>query len=430
MISWLMYWYLRVSAWPIYWLMFARRTYYKDKKDVNKFYKGPAIIVSNHKSIKDFPLMMFFMPFRKMFCQMSEAVYKKKGFNAWIMKVMGGIRVDRTNSEMSFLDKTEELLEKGKVVAIFPEGKLSTNGNVGKFGNSYILLALRTGVPIIPVYTDGQYKFGKRCHLSVGKKIFLGDYCEEVNPSRETIESLNKMVRREVMKLGQEQRHLINVDRYGKLLALRNFMKDNGRLTVFTSGLYFKFKAFNVGPHKEKLKAKGPLLLIANHISFIDPFSVIATFWRRRVYILTAEVVFTEGHNFRNWLLKEIGCIRIDRYSNDKEAFEKAVDVLDGGGTLLIFPNGRIHRDESTDDYKSGAALLAARTGATVQPIFLKNQMKKWHKVEVHLGTPKTFKEYCDKEYPSTQDMAGFMDELFGEINFIKNEVENNGRDN
>lgn len=422
MISWLMYWYLRASAWPVYWLMIRRRTYYKDKKDFNKFHKGPAIIVCNHKNLKDFPLLMFFMPFRKMYCQMSEVVYKKKGFNAWIMRVMGGIRVDRSNSEMSFLDKTEELLEKGKVVAIFPEGKLSTNGNVGKFGNSYILLALRTGVPIIPMYTDGEY--GRRPHLSVGKRIFLGDYCEEVNPSRETIESLNKMIRREVMKLGQEQKHFINQDKYSKWHIFKNFLKDTGRLTVFSSGLHFKFKAINPGPHKAKLKTKGPLLLVANHISFIDPFSVIATYWRRRVYVLTAEVVFTEGHNFRNWLLREIGCIRIDRYSNDKEAFEKALDVLDGGGALLIFPNGRIHRDESTNDYKAGAALLAARTGATVQPIFLKNQMDKWNKVLVHLGEQTTFKDYCDREFPSSSDMSGFMDKIFDEINFLKDKSE------
>lgn len=424
MISWLLYWFMRVTAWPLYWIYIKRRTYYEDKKDTNTHVKGPAIVVLNHRSLKDLMLVTFMFPFRKVYCQMSEAVYTRNKFQGWIMKVVGGVRVDRNNNELSFMDKSEELLEKGKILVVFPEAKISTDGQIKKFAPSYVVLAQKTGVPIIPVYHDGNYGLFKRVHTTIGKKIFIYDHCEDVYPTKQQIDSLNKMVRRKVMSMGMQQQHLLNTDRYSKIFSLRYFLKDIGRLTVYQFNLYFRYKVFNLGEKKNKLKPKGGLLIVANHTRFVDPLAIIMAFWRRRVYCLTGEVVFAEGHPVRNWLLKELGCVRINRYENDPDAINECINILDGGGVLLVFPNGRIHRDGSLDDYKSGAALLASRTGVPMLPIYIKNQPKKWNKVKMYLGESKTVKELCNKEYPSVEDLNAVMDNMFAQISELKREAE------
>lgn len=424
MISWLLYWFLRVSAHPLYWIYTKRRTYFEDKKDTSTHIKGPAIVVLNHRSLKDLMLVMFMFPFRKVYCQMSEAVYTKNKFQGWIMKTIGGVRVDRKNNELSFMDKSEELLEKGKLLVVFPESKVSTDGQIKKFAPSYVVLAQKTGVPIIPVYGDGNYGLFKRVHVTVGKKVFIYDHCEDVYPTKAQIDSLNKMIRRKVMVMGQEQQHLKNVDRYTKAFALRYFMKDLGRLTTYQFNLYFRCKLFNLGEKKKKIKPKGGLLIVANHSRFVDPLAIILAYWRRRVYCLTGEVVFKAGHPVRNWLLKELGCVKIDRYNNDQDAINNCINILDGGGVLLVFPNGRIHRDQSMDDYKSGAALLASRTGVPMQPIYIHNQPKKWNKVKLYFGEQKTVKELCDKEYPSVEDLNSVMDNMFAQIASFKEQAE------
>ena len=420
MISWLMYWFMRITASPLMWIYTKRRTYYEDKKDTNRHIKGPAIVICNHRSLKDFAMIMFLFPFRKVYCQMSEAVYTRNKFQGWIMKVLGGIRVDRKNNELSFMDKSEELLEKGKILVVFPEAKVSTDGQVKKFAPSYVVLAQKTGVPIIPVFTDGNYGLFKRTHVTIGKKLFVYDYCEDVYPTKDQIDGLNKMIRHRVMSMGQQQQHLINVDRYSTVFAPKYFPKDLGRFIVYQFNLYFRCKCFNLGEKKEKIKHKGGLVIIANHTSFVDPLALIIAYWRRRIFCLTAEVVFAKGHPVRNWLLKQLGCVKIDRYKNDTKAIETCINILDGGGVLVVFPNGRIHRDGSMDDYKSGAALLASRTGVPMQPVYIENQRKKWNKVKLYFGEAKTVNELCDKEYPSVEDLNSVMDNMFNQIADLK----------
>ncbi len=424
MISWILYWFMRVTAFPLYWIYIKRRTYYEDKKDTNTHIKGPAIVVLNHRSLKDLMLVIFMFPFRKVYCQMSEAVYTTNKYLGWIMKTIGGVRVDRKNNELSFMDKSEELLEKGKILVVFPESKVSTDGQIKKFAPSYVVLAQKTGVPIIPIYGDGNYGLFKRVHVTIGKKIFIYDHCEDVYPTKAQIDSLNKMVRRKVMVMGQEQQHLKNVDQYQKTFALRYFLKDLGRLIVYSFNLGFRLKLVNAGEKKNKIKPKGGLIIVANHTRFIDPLVLIMAYWRRRVYCLTGEAVFQKKYPVRNFLLKELGCIRIDRNANDQDAINNCINVLDGGGVLLVFPNGRIHRDQTIDDYKSGAALLASRTGVPMQPIYIHNQSKKWNKVKLYLGEPKTVKELCDKEYPSVEDLNSVMDNMFTQIASFKDEAE------
>ncbi|MBO5914082.1 MAG: 1-acyl-sn-glycerol-3-phosphate acyltransferase [Clostridia bacterium] len=197
-------WLAIVTGWPLQLLFFKRKTYYEDKTSSNRFVKGGALIISNHYSVFDYMVNLFLFPGRKLFVVMAEMIFKRGKFFHWAMRCFGGIRSDRDIKGMRFIDESVKVLERGKLVQIYPEAHTTDDGNMLDFKPSYIMIALRAGVPIIPVMTDGNYGFFKRVHIIIGKKIYLTDYCTSLNPTREEIVALNEMVYAKAVELREE----------------------------------------------------------------------------------------------------------------------------------------------------------------------------------------------------------------------------------
>lgn len=197
-------WLAIVTGWPLQLLFFKRKTYYEDKAESNRFVKGGALIISNHYSVFDYMVNLFLFPGRKLFVVMAEMIFKRGKFFHWAMRCFGGIRSDRDIKGMRFIDESVKVLERGKLVQIYPEAHTTDDGNMLDFKPSYIMIALRAGVPIIPVMTDGNYGFFKRVHIIIGKKIYLTDYCTSLNPTREEIVALNEMVYAKAVELREE----------------------------------------------------------------------------------------------------------------------------------------------------------------------------------------------------------------------------------
>lgn len=187
-------WFGLLSGWPLQWLFFKRKTYYENREKQGRIVKGGALIISNHYSVWDYVQNVFLFPFRKLYVVMSEEIFKKGKFFEWSKKIYGGIKSDRDVHGMRFIDESVALLERGKLVQIYPEAYITTDGEMHDFKSSYIIIALRANVPIIPVMIDGNYGVFKRSHLIIGEPIDLNDYCTSLNPSREEIMALNKMV--------------------------------------------------------------------------------------------------------------------------------------------------------------------------------------------------------------------------------------------
>ena len=191
-------------AYPLQLIFFKRKTYYEDKKSQSRFIKGGALVISNHYSVFDYMVNLFLFPGRKLFVVMAEMIFKRGKFFHWAMRCFGGIRSDRDIKGMRFIDESVKVLERGKLVQIYPEAHTTDDGNMLDFKPSYIMIALRAGVPIIPVMTDGNYGFFKRVHIIIGKKIYLTDYCTSLNPTREEIVALNEMVYAKAVELREE----------------------------------------------------------------------------------------------------------------------------------------------------------------------------------------------------------------------------------
>ena len=197
-------WFAIIQGFWLYWLFFKRKTYYEDGNPHRKSrrFKGPKLIISNHYCVLDFMLNMFLVLPRKLWVVASEHAYRNKlqGFG---MRFFGGIPCDRRIRSMRFMEKSVEVLKNGGMVQIFPEGRNTDDGLIGPFYASYIVIAHRAGVPIIPIVTDGNYGFFKRTHVLVGNEIDLKDYITAEGPiiPRDQLESANEAIRNHVLAL-------------------------------------------------------------------------------------------------------------------------------------------------------------------------------------------------------------------------------------
>lgn len=188
-------------AYPLQLIFFKRKTYYEDKKSQSRFVKGGALVISNHYSAMDYMVNLFLFPFRKLYVVMAEFVFHKSKIFNFLTKFHGGIRSDRDLMSMRFIDESVEVLENGGLVQIYPEAHITPDGNMHEFKTSYLMIALRANVPIVPVIIDGNYGFFKRAHVLIGKKIFLTDYCQSLNPTKEEIIALNEIVQNKCLEL-------------------------------------------------------------------------------------------------------------------------------------------------------------------------------------------------------------------------------------
>ena len=95
------------------------------------------------------------------------------------------------------------------------------------------------------------------------------------------------------------------------------------------------FRMSRIG--REHLPRSGPLLLAANHRSFLDPF-VIGTLVRRPVYYMAKRELFER--RWQAWVLNALGAFPVDRGAGDREAMATAKAILQRGDCVVIFPEG------------------------------------------------------------------------------------------
>lgn len=117
----------------------------------------------------------------------------------------------------------------------------------------------------------------------------------------------------------------------------------------------------------ERIPREGPVIVACNHVSLADPLLLgVATRYARRPRFLGKRELFQNP--LMRWFLLGNGNIPLDRGSADHGALRTALQVLQGGGSLAIFPEGTRVRPGERRAPKTGVSFLAARSRATVVP--------------------------------------------------------------
>lgn len=112
----------------------------------------------------------------------------------------------------------------------------------------------------------------------------------------------------------------------------------------------------------------GPLILAANHRSFIDPGVLGAIADRPIIYMMHAKYYDLKA---LNWFFRMSRCIVVDDAADMRSALRASEEVLRQGQVLGIFPEGHISKDGTLQPPQPGIAWLARRTGAPVIPVYL-----------------------------------------------------------
>lgn len=121
--------------------------------------KQGGIMASNHASFFDPPMLAISCPYKIHF--LARQTLFQSRFFSWMLRKYLTHPISSGKGNIQTIRLACELLEEGKKVVIFPEGKRSKNGKLQKGQMGVGMLVLRTQSLVIPVYIHGTYEIWK-----------------------------------------------------------------------------------------------------------------------------------------------------------------------------------------------------------------------------------------------------------------------------
>jgi len=158
----------------------------------------PVIFCSNHPSAMDIPILFACLPVQFRFAAKRSLFHVP--FLGWHLRRSGHIPVDRGHPRKAIrsLDQAAEKIRAGTPVVLFPEGHRSREGNMGAFKSGSFYLAIRAGVPLIPVTLNGSRAVLKpdTMHVKPGKvEVIIHPPVATANLTLHDVEKLSDEVR-------------------------------------------------------------------------------------------------------------------------------------------------------------------------------------------------------------------------------------------
>jgi len=149
----------------------------------------------------------------------------------------------------------------------------------------------------------------------------------------------------------------------------------------------------------ENLPSKGPLVVIANHLSHLDPFVLSASFDRQRLdqTYWAAWVEATRRNPLTRWASRLAKTIPIDPQRGVISSLAFGAAVLERDGILVWFPEGQRSRDGQLHDFRPGLGMLLQRYPVPVVPAVIEGTYQamppgshrlRRHPVRIRYGQP------------------------------------------
>ena len=128
-------------------------THWRVKGRENIPEQGPLLIVANHINLADPPILGVSIR-RKVMFMAKEELFRSR-FSNFVIRNFGAFPVHRGQLDRRALRQAGQLLAQGWALVMFPEGRRSNNAQLQSAFPGSALIALRSGVPILPVGITG-----------------------------------------------------------------------------------------------------------------------------------------------------------------------------------------------------------------------------------------------------------------------------------
>ncbi len=175
---------------PIVHLIWPLRFHGRERVDA---LNAPYIIIGNHKTFMDPVAMVLGVRKDEIHIVGKKELGKFKLIN-YIFDKLHVIMIGRGETDMAAMRKCMQTVKNGHVLGIFPEGTRHQQTMMEKVESGASLIALRSKVPVIPMYIHGRIRPFRINHIYFGEVMNLNDLHEQ-GVNSETVNALSNRIR-------------------------------------------------------------------------------------------------------------------------------------------------------------------------------------------------------------------------------------------
>jgi 1-acyl-sn-glycerol-3-phosphate acyltransferase len=125
-----------------------------DVRGLDRLPRGTSyVFAANHQSIYDIPVLFWTLDFELRI--LAKASLGAFPFLGWHLARTGHVLVDRKNPGADLFRQVRRLMAAGYSLFVFPEGTRSVDGTLARFRAGTFMMAIESGLPVVPVAIDG-----------------------------------------------------------------------------------------------------------------------------------------------------------------------------------------------------------------------------------------------------------------------------------
>ena len=165
--------------------------------------EGGVLVCGNHTAMSDPLFLAFAFRHKNQLRPMAKAELLRVPFIGWILRHVGVFGVERGKSDVGAIKQAMKYLKEGEKLLLYPEGHRihESRGEQGEAKNGAAMLAVRCGVPILPVYVPEGKPWFRKTTVVIGKP-----YMPQVSSRKGTAEEYDAItadLMERIHKLGE-----------------------------------------------------------------------------------------------------------------------------------------------------------------------------------------------------------------------------------